>query len=89
MTYATFVDIIDKLANEFDSIKVSMSGLKVFIDSTNQQGTIFAHCSLGLKLFARYQGDRTLLYGGIIKPASVKAWFKKVKEYYQVYDARY
>jgi hypothetical protein len=89
MDYPVFTRIIHNLAAEFDSMNVSISGLKVFIDSTDDQGTIFASCSLGLRLFARYQGERTLLFGGIVKPAPVRAWFKKTTDYYQVYDARY
>ena len=89
MTYPTFADMIERFATEFDSMNASMSGLKVFIDSTDEQGVLFAHCSLGLKLFARYQGDRTLLYGGIVRPASVRAWFRKMSDQYQVYDATY
>ena len=89
MNFELFSQTIESITAEFNSLDVSISGLKVFIDSTDDQGTFFAHCSMGLKLFARYQGDRTLLYGGIVKPASVKAWFKKTAERYQVYDATY
>lgn len=87
--FEAFAQTIETMTAEFDSLDVSISGLKVFIDSTNNQGTFYAHCSLGLKIFARYQGDRTLLYGGIVKPASIQAWFKKTAEQYQVYDAMY
>jgi hypothetical protein len=89
MVYETFRSVIENLITEFDSLNVSISGLKVFIDSTDQQGRLFAHCSLGLKLFARYQGERTLLYGGVVRPASVRAWFTKTAARYQVYDAIY
>lgn len=89
MDYLAFTGIIETLAHEFDSVNVAISGLKVSIDSTDDQGIIYASCSLGLKLFARYQGERTLLYGGIVRPASVRAWFKKIAERYQVYDATY
>jgi len=89
MVFQTFSGIIENLVSEFDDLDASMSGLTVFIDSTDEQGTFFAHCSLGLKLFARYQGERTLLYGGIVRPASVQAWFKKTAERYQVYKATY
>jgi hypothetical protein len=89
MDHSTFAMIVQNLAAEFDSMNVSISGLKVFIDSTDDQGIIFASCSLGLRLFARYQGERTLLCGGIVKPASVRAWFKKTTDQYQVYDATY
>lgn len=91
MDYTTFVQRIEQLFRECDSITVKISGLKVGIDSVNAQKTFFAHCSLGLKVFARYQGDKTLIFGGILKPAPVRAWFKKTKisKYYQVIHAHY
>ena len=85
----SFTRIIENMAKEFEEIEVHMSGLKVFIDSTDAQGTFFAHCSLGLKLFAHYQGEKTLVYGGIVKPSSVQAWFKKSADQYQLYTAIY
>jgi hypothetical protein len=61
----------------------------VYIDSTSSTGTIFARCSLGLKVSGRYQETPVLFFGGIIKPSPVKAWFKKAENLYQVYDADY
>ncbi|UCC10937.1 MAG: hypothetical protein JSW02_06085 [candidate division WOR-3 bacterium] len=82
------IGTIDNLFEQFDSISVAMSGLKVKIDSSTAS-TIFASCSLGLKVFARHQGDRILLYGGVIKPASVTAHLKKHNSRYLVYQAVY
>lgn len=79
---------IDNLFEQFDSISIVMTGLKVKIDSSTAS-TIFASCSLGLKVFARHRGDRVLLYGGVIKPASVMAHLKKTTDRYMVYWAAY
>jgi len=89
LTYEEIVNKIDRLFSSFDSIKVIISGLKLSIDSIGQDKTFYASCSLGLKVFARYQGDKILLFGGIIKPAPVRAWFKKVHTCYKVYNAQY
>jgi len=79
---------IDNLFEQFDSLSIAMTGLKVKIDSSTAS-TVFASCSLGLKVFARHQGDRVLLYGGVIKPAPVKAHLKKTTDRYMVYWAAY
>ncbi len=79
---------IDNLFEQFDSISIVMTGLKVRIDSSTAS-TIFASCSLGLKVFARHQGDRVLLYGGVVKPAPVTAHLKKTTDRYTVYWAAY
>lgn len=89
MTYEQLIMIIDNLSAQVDSIKISISSLKINIDSTDAQNTIFASCSLGLKIFARQAGDRVLVFGGIIKPAPVRAYFKKYEDHYKVYSAEY
>ncbi|MGB3340436.1 MAG: hypothetical protein WBB37_03030 [bacterium] len=80
---------IDNLFDLADSIQINMTGLKIIIDSTNRHNVIFASCSLGLKIFARYQGDRALVFGGLVKPNPVRAYFKKTGEHYRVYYAVY
>lgn len=87
--YRQFISNIDNLFNIAESIQIHMTGTKVFIDSTNAQDMIFASCSLGLKIFARYQGDRALVFGGLVKPNPVRAYFKKVGGHYLVYYAVY
>jgi hypothetical protein len=89
MTYPGLVSAIDDFFARFDSIRVVMSGLKVWIDSTDTRKTIFASCSLGLKVFARYEGERALVFGGIIKPNPVRAYFKKSEGRYTIYAADY
>ncbi len=79
---------IDNLFEQFDSISVAISGLKVKIDSSTAS-TIFASCSLGVKVFARHQGDRVLLYGGVIKPSPIRAHLKRRNSRYIVYQAIY
>lgn len=89
MTSEQLINIIDEFSAQCDSIKISISNLKINIDSTGAQNTIFASCSLGLKIFARQAGDRILVFGGIIKPAPVRAYFKKCGDHYKVYYAEY
>lgn len=88
-SYEELVTSIDDFFRTFDSIKVVMSGLKVKIDSTDTKKTIFASCSLGLRILARYEGERALVFGGIIKPDPVRAFFKKSEEHYKIYSAEY
>lgn len=89
MTYEMFANSMDNIFNQFDSINVIISGLKIEIDSIDDNKTIYASCSLGLKIFAKYEGDRALVYGGPVKPASVKALFKKSNKNYKVYCVEY
>jgi hypothetical protein len=72
-----------------DSIKVQMSGLQLSIDSVTEENIVFASCSLGLRVTARYEGERMLAFGGIIKPNPVKGYFRKSGKYYMVYRAEY
>jgi uncharacterized membrane protein YvbJ len=87
--FQQFTSNIDNLFDIADSIQINITGLKITIDSINTHNDIFASCSLGLKIFARYQGDRALVFGGLVKPNPVRACFKKVGEHYQVYYAEY
>ncbi len=78
--------------NEFfsatDSINIMMSGLKVWIDSVINN-TIYAHCSLGLRVIAKYENEKVLVFGGVIQPASVKGYLRKQRENYKLYSAEY
>ena len=87
--YEQFVSNIDNLFDIADSIRIHMTGIKIMIDSTDAQNTVYASCSLGLKIFARYQGDRALVFGGLVKPNPVRAYFKKTSDVYRVYAAVY
>ncbi len=89
MDYEVFVNNLANLFTTADTIRVKITGLKIYIDSTNAQNVIFAGCSLGLKIFARYQGDRVLIFGGLVRPNPVRALFKKTGERYRVYYAEY
>ncbi len=89
LTFTEFTSIIDNFFEKFDTIRVVMSNMRVTIDSTSAQKTIFASCSLGLKVFARYEGDRVLVFGGIVKPAPVFARLRKSANHYKIYYAEY
>lgn len=87
-TYGIVVNEIQNLFDQFDSISITITGMQVTIDSSSAAG-IFASCSLGLKVFARYGSDRVILYGGVIRPATVRAFFRKTDSRYTVYKAIY
>lgn len=87
--YQQFISNIDNLFDMADSIRIHITGLKIIIDSTDAQSIVFASCSLGLKVFAKYQGDRALVFGGLVKPNPVRALFKKINGHYRVYYAAY
>lgn len=89
MTYDQFVDVINNMARQLDDIKITMKDLTIKIDSVAKNNTIFASCSLGLRITARHQEERVLLYGGLVKPMPVRAFFKKTKQTYQIYYAEY
>jgi uncharacterized membrane protein YvbJ len=89
MSYEEFVNIIDNFFEQVEDIKIVISGMKVRIDSSDAQNNIFASCSLGLKVFAKLEDEKVLIFGGIIKPAPVRGWFKKSDKYYKVYAAEY
>ncbi len=73
----------------FDSLSILMSDIKINIDSVDDQQTAYATCSLGLKVFAEYEGDKVILYGGIVKPAPVQVYLKKAQGHYTIYHAAY
>lgn len=87
--YNEMMESISRFFAQVDTIRVQMKGMKISIDSTDKENTIFASCSLGLRVVARYEGDRVLAFGGIVKPRPVKAYFKKSDEHYKVYKAEY
>jgi hypothetical protein len=89
LTRDELIEAIDRFFAEVDSISVQMKGLKVIIDSTADDNTVFASCSLGVRVLARYGGERVLAFGGIVKPGTVKARMKKTEDTYEVYYAEY
>jgi hypothetical protein len=89
MTYDEIMELIKQFLAEVDSIKVQMSGMKLNIDSTGNGDVVFASCSLGLRVLARFEGERVLAFGGIVHPASVRAFFKKSDGMYRAYYAQY
>uniref|UniRef100_A0A7C6AEV3 Uncharacterized protein n=1 Tax=candidate division WOR-3 bacterium TaxID=2052148 RepID=A0A7C6AEV3_UNCW3 len=88
LNFNDFYSMVEEFFKSADSINIMMSGLRVWIDST-RNNTIFAHCSLGLRVVARYENEKVLVFGGVIQPASVKGYFKKVKNFYRIYSAEY
>lgn len=89
LTYDRFVDIINNITTQFDDINISIKNLTVRIDSIKDDNTYFASCSLGLRVTARLQEERVLLYGGLVKPTPVRARVRKTDHHYQVYQAEY
>jgi len=74
---------------DFDSISIGMSNMKVNIDSIDVQKTVFASCNMGLKVFAQYEGETTILYGGIVKPAPMRVYLRKSGRHYKIYYVEY
>ncbi len=89
MTREGLIDAVGRFFAEVDSITVQMKGLKASIDSTTADDVIFASCSLGVRVLARYEGERVLAFGGIVKPSTVQARFRKTDGKYRVYYAEY
>ncbi len=89
LDYEHLTAIIDGLLDNGDSINIMLSGLRVKIDSVVEPKTTYASCSLGLRVIAKYENEKVLVYGGVIQPGSVKAYFRKQKDYYRVYRAKY
>jgi hypothetical protein len=89
LTYAGVVPVIEQFFAGVDSIVVQMSGLKVTIDSVGRDKTVFASCSLGVRVVARFEGERVLAYGGIVRPGTVRARFRKIGSRYLIYRAEY
>jgi hypothetical protein len=89
LTHDEIVAVIVQFFAEVDSIRVQMGGMKMSIDSTGNRKVIFASCSLGIRVIARYEGERILAYGGIVKPGTVRARFRKTGDKYKIYYAEY
>jgi len=89
MNYDEISYAIEQFFTQVESITVQLSGLKPSIDSTSEMDEIFASCSLGLRVLARFEGERVLAFGGIVHPASVRAFFRKSDGIYRVYYAQY
>jgi uncharacterized membrane protein YvbJ len=89
LSYSEIIETIAQFFAQVDSIKVQMNGLQLSIDSVTEENIVFASCSLGLRVTARYEGERMLAFGGIIKPNPVKGYFRKSGKYYMVYRAEY
>ena len=89
MTYDEMLRVITEFFSQVDSINIQMSGLKLSIDSLDKDHATLASCSLGLRVLARYEGERVLVFGGIVHPASVRAFFKKAGNNYILYHAIY
>ena len=89
LTYNEITETIERFFLEVDSIKVQMSNLELSIDSVTEENVVFASCSVGLRILARYEGERVLAFGGMIKPSPVRAYFRKSSQYYRVYKASY
>jgi len=79
---------IEEFFNTADSIRIMMSGIRVWIDST-VENNFYAHCSLGLRVIAKYNNEKILVFGGVLQPASVKGYFRKEKNFYKIYSAEY
>lgn len=89
MTYDEMLRVFTEFFSQVDSINIQMSGLKLSIDSLDKDHATLASCSLGLRVLARYEGERVLIFGGIVHPASVRAFFRKTGKNYMLYLAEY
>lgn len=89
MNYAQFVAMIDEFFSTLDHVNVQIHNLKVTVDSTQADTAFFASCSLGLRVTARHEEDRVLVFGGLVKPTPVYAYVKRTGAYYKLYDAKY
>lgn len=87
--YEDITQNIDEFLNLADSIEIMISGLKIKIDSVSFDKSVYASCSLGLRVIARYEKERVPVFGGIIQPASVKGYFRKREKIYRLYSAGY
>lgn len=79
---------LDELFGNADSIRVTLARMKPVIDST-RSGTIYAHCSLGLRVTAHYAGDPVIVYGSIVQPTPVVGYFRRRGCDYRLYSAEY
>ena len=81
--------VIEQFFAGVDSVSVQLSGLKVRVDSVGRDRTVFASCSLGVRVLARFEGERVLAFGGIVRPGTVRAWFRKAGPGYRIFRAEY
>ncbi|KPK62579.1 hypothetical protein AMJ83_10455 [candidate division WOR_3 bacterium SM23_42] len=88
-THEEITQVIAQFFTEVDSIRVQMSGLKLSIDSTDEDNVTFASCSLGIRVLARYEGEKVLAFGGVVRPGPVRAFFRKTADRYRIYHAEY
>ena len=88
-SYSEIIETIEQFFAHMDSIRVQMNSLELSVDSVTDENIVFASCSLGLRVTARYEGERVLAFGGIIKPNPVKGYFRKSGQYYRIYKADY
>lgn len=89
MNYTQFISLIDEFFATLHQINVQIHNLEVTIDSTHADTAFFASCSLGLRVTARHEEERVLIFGGLVKPTSVRAYLKRTDTYYKLYDAQY
>lgn len=89
MNYTQFISMIDEFFVSLHSISVQIHNLEVTIDSVHADSAFFASCSLGLRVTARHEEDRVLVFGGLVKPTPVRTYLKKTDTYYKLYDAEY
>jgi len=89
LDYENLTATIDDFFKDFDAVKISMNNIKIRIDSITIAKTIFATCSLGLKVFAKYGTDKVIVFGSVIHPTPVRAYFKKNTNHYKLYSAEY
>lgn len=89
LTRDEIVDVIVQFFAAVDSIRVQMSGMELSMDSTGKEKTVFASCSLGVRVLARYEGERVLAFGGLVKPGTVHARFRRADGKYKIYYAEY
>jgi hypothetical protein len=89
VSYTQFFTMIDEFFASLHNINVQIHNLQVTIDSVHTDTAFFASCSLGLRVTARHEDDRVLVFGGLVKPSPVRAYLKRTGAYYKVYDAQY
>ena len=88
LVYPDLVSLLIGFYADADSIHVSLSDFKVFIDSIRGK-QVWARCSLAVKIWAKFGPDQALVFGGVIKGAPVMAYLRKNGETYKVYSAQY
>jgi uncharacterized membrane protein YvbJ len=89
VTYEQLITTMDEFFSHVDSIQIFMSGMKVWIDSTDSENCVYASCSLGLRVLVNLEGEKAFAFGSMLKPSPVRAWFIKVDTHYRIYCAEY